>query len=171
MGGSLEKFARIDEIDLKILTLLMEDCRLSYNKIAERLGISVATVSARIRKLENLKIIDKYTIKINCKHLGFEGGAFILLKVRGSVEDIVNSLSEFPEIRGIYRITGSFDLLICVTCIDINSLTQLLNNISKLPNLIDSEKIVILEIYKEDPYPDPEILRKAMLKALRMRKR
>ena len=168
---SIEKFAKIDEIDLKILTLLMEDCRLSYNKIAEKLGISVATVSARVRKLENLGIIDQYSIKINCKRLGFEGSAFILLKIKGDVEEIVNKLNDLPEVKCIYRITGTFDLLVCVTCIDIDSLTHLLDYIGKLPNVVDSEKIVILDIYKEKPCPDPEVLRKAMLRALRIKKR
>jgi len=125
----------------------------------------------RFQKEISSGIIDKYTIHINCKRLGFEGEAFLLLKVKGDIEDTIDQLMNIPEIRCIYRITGTFDLLVCASCMDMESLTQLIDKVSNLPNIVDSENIVILDIIQEKPYPDPEVIRKAMLRALKAKSR
>ncbi len=168
MSKALEKIKNLDELDIKILTILTENARISFNKLAERLNISVATAAARVRKLENLGIIEKYTIKINCKKIGFEGGSFLFLKIRGDVDEVVKKLITYPEIRGIYRISGDYDLLVCGSCVDLDTLTDLIDKINKIDKVVDVKKVVIFDIYKEQPYPEPEVFRKALFKAMKL---
>ncbi|MEM2145340.1 MAG: AsnC family transcriptional regulator, partial [Candidatus Jordarchaeaceae archaeon] len=52
----------MDELDLKILELLSSDSRLSFREVAKNLGVSHANVAARIKKLEEDKIIRGYTV-------------------------------------------------------------------------------------------------------------
>ena len=162
----LDKLAKLDELDIKILSLLMENSRISLNKIAERLGISVATASARVKKLESLGVIERYTIYINCRKLGFQGGAILLIKVRKDVDDVVKKLKDFPEIKFIYRVAGAYDLCVCVTCTDVDSLSKVLDKIQGIENVIETQKMVLLDILMERCHPHPKVLRNGISMAL-----
>ena len=166
MISSLEKLAKLDDIDFKILTVLMEDARLSMNKIAEKIGISVATVSARVKKLESLGVIERYTIYVNCKTLGFQASAIFLIKVSKNIEEVGRLIAELNETRAVYRVTGRFDLAVHFSCITIDSLAAMIDKIKKIPNVEDVETMVILDILKDRPHPSPEVIKKASRMAL-----
>ena len=58
----------IDEINLKILELLQEDCKLGVQKISEVVGKGISTVHARIKALEEDKIIKQYSAILEIEH-------------------------------------------------------------------------------------------------------
>ena len=51
----------LNELDQKILSLLIENARLSYSEIGERVGLSRVAVKARIQGMEESGIIEEYT--------------------------------------------------------------------------------------------------------------
>ena len=55
----------LDELDQKIIQLLVKNARMSYSDIGEKIGISRVAVKARIQTLENKGIIEEYTTIIN----------------------------------------------------------------------------------------------------------
>ena len=55
----------LDELDQKIIQLLIENARISYSDIGEKTGISRVAVKARIQALEKKGIIEEYTTIIN----------------------------------------------------------------------------------------------------------
>ena len=55
----------VDELDQKIIQLLVKNARMSYSDIGEKIGISRVAVKARIQALENKGIIEEYTTIIN----------------------------------------------------------------------------------------------------------
>ena len=55
----------LDELDQKIIQLLVKNARMSYSDIGEKIGISRVAVKARIQALENKGIIEEYTTIIN----------------------------------------------------------------------------------------------------------
>lgn len=67
----------IDEIDLQIIHLLNENSRLQWKEIGKIIHMTGQGVAARIHKMEELGIIEKYTLKLNNKKLGMELTAFI----------------------------------------------------------------------------------------------
>ena len=69
----------IDEIDLQILNLLKENSRLQWKEIGEIIHMTGQGVAARIRKMEELGIIEKYTLQLNHKKLGMELTGFITI--------------------------------------------------------------------------------------------
>jgi Lrp/AsnC family leucine-responsive transcriptional regulator len=69
----------IDEIDLQILNLLKENSRLQWKEIGEIIHMTGQGVAARIRKMEDLGIIEKYTLQLNDKKLGMELTGFITI--------------------------------------------------------------------------------------------
>ncbi len=67
----------IDEIDLQIINLLKENSRLQWKEIGEIIHMTGQGVAARIHKMEELGIIEKYTLQLNHKKLGMELIGFI----------------------------------------------------------------------------------------------
>ena len=55
----------LDELDQKIIQLLIENARISYSDIGEKIGISRVAVKARIQSLEKKGVIEEYTTIIN----------------------------------------------------------------------------------------------------------
>lgn len=55
----------LDKLDQKILRLLVENARMSYSEIGERVGVSRVAVKARIQALEQRGVIEEYTTIIN----------------------------------------------------------------------------------------------------------
>jgi len=73
---------KIDKIDLQIINLLQEDYRLSFNKIAKELGISVGTAYNRIKNLEERGILKGYTAIVDPVKVGYTLTAIILIQFR-----------------------------------------------------------------------------------------
>ena len=55
----------LDELDRKIVKLLIQNARMSYSDIGEQIGISRVAVRSRVQALEQRGIIEEYTTIIN----------------------------------------------------------------------------------------------------------
>jgi Lrp/AsnC family transcriptional regulator for asnA, asnC and gidA len=102
--------AELDWIDLGIIQSLQDNGRATNLEIAEALAISPATVSARIRRLEETHAMRVVAVTDFAAH-----GLNILIAVGVQVhgrraEDVARELAEFPEVFSINLMTGSYDL-------------------------------------------------------------
>ena len=103
----------LDEIDIKILTKLVSDARLSYRSIAEQIGISPPTVLARVEKLERNKIIKSYSALLDHEKLGYDLTAIIeVTAIKNKVVEVEKVLSKYENVCAIYDITGLTDMII-----------------------------------------------------------
>ena len=57
----------LDQINRKILNILQEDCSITNNELAKRVGLAPATTLERVRKLEQRDILQSYVARINPK--------------------------------------------------------------------------------------------------------
>ena len=69
--------ARIDDIDRKILALLLEDAQAPYTEVAKKVFVSAGTVHVRMKKLVDLGIVVGSQLKINYTKLGYDVKAFL----------------------------------------------------------------------------------------------
>ncbi len=84
---------KLDEVEMKILIELQKDGRLSRRILADRVDVTTPTVSSKIEKLENMGIIEGFTVEIDHKKMGFQKYFF-------KVEIVGNSEEEIKEIFG-----------------------------------------------------------------------
>ncbi|NJE84231.1 winged helix-turn-helix transcriptional regulator, partial [Thermococcus sp. CX2] len=84
---------KLDELDLKLIYLLMDNSRLSISELAERLSVSRPTVKTRLEKLEKEGIIQRYTIKLNPELQRAHNVVALIIKT-----DEPEKLQEFEEI-------------------------------------------------------------------------
>ena len=84
----------MDETDVKILTKLLGDARLSYRKIAQEIGVSPPTVLTRVEKLERENIIKFYSAVLDHEKLGYDLTAIIeVTAVKGKITEVEITLS------------------------------------------------------------------------------
>lgn len=94
----------IDDVDHEILELLMEDARRSYREIAEQVGRSPPTVSDRIERLEEIGIIERFTLDIDRSML-VEGPTMLVeLEVKpDSEETVLSVLTDAPAVEHVIQ--------------------------------------------------------------------
>ena len=102
----------IDDIDNKIIKILINNSRISNTKIAKLLDISEASVRKRIKKIMKIGIIKKFTVELNYNLLGYKR-VFIGLNIdKDKIFNILEKISKNKNIINIYLTGGDHDILI-----------------------------------------------------------
>ncbi|WP_367913526.1 Lrp/AsnC family transcriptional regulator [Leadbetterella sp. DM7] len=138
----------IDETDYKILRILLDDAKLSYQEIGEKVNLSQGAVHARVKKMENSGIIVGSSIKIDVKRLGWDISAFlgIYLEKPELYEHAKNELMQIPEVVSINYTTGNYSMFVKLVCRDTTHLRDVLaERIQKLPGIQRTETIISLD--------------------------
>lgn len=91
----------IDKTDNQIIFELLQDCRQAVSKIAKTIGLSQQRISYRIKKLEEKRIIKKYTIAIDYSKLGYNRHSLYLDLRTVSVKEMEAYIKEITDINDI----------------------------------------------------------------------
>ena len=142
---------RIDEIDAQILNLLQMNGRMKRNRIAEEVGLSLPSVSERMRKLEERGVIQGYYAVVDHKRLRMDITAFILINVDGkeNYDEFVRLASENESILEVHLITGQGSHLLKVRTRDTTSLEHFLLELQSWPGVHGTSTSIVLSSYKE----------------------
>lgn len=106
----------LDAIDIKIISLLQENARISIKDIAQQVFLSSPAVSSRIEKLEADGIISGYHAQINPLLLGYHIRAFVHLDIEPvQKKDFYPFISTIPNVIECNCVTGEFSMLIEVS--------------------------------------------------------
>lgn len=147
-------FSDLDDLDLEILRLLQINARLSYRKIAERLGVSPATILVRLRRLKKKGIIKGFTVEIDPYKLGYQSIAYMLIKIDPrKLRRVISHLMKEPYIVEIYEITGDYHLLIKLWARDPANLANIIDRIRLIDGVNDTNTLYVLKINKESRNP------------------
>lgn len=142
---------RIEDIDLQILSLLQEDCRLSFNKIAKKLGISVGTAFNHVKRLEKKGIINGYTLMLDSGKLGYNLTVIIMIQAEGNfLDDVEAEVSKSANIIAVYDITGDYDAVAIAKFKDRTSLNAFIKSLLSLPHIKRTVTHIALNVIKED---------------------
>lgn len=145
------KELRIDDLDIQIIKLLQEDSRLSYNKIAEKLGISVGTAYNRIKNLEERGILKGYTIIVDPDKVGYGLTALILVQAEGKhLTEVESEIAKIDNVTSVYDITGEFDIAVISRFKDRDGLNKFIKSLVSLPYVKRTVTNVVLNVVKED---------------------
>ena len=97
----------LDELDQRIVRLLIENARMSYSDIGQQVGISRVAVKARIQALEQRGIIEEYTTIINPQKIsGAVSCYFDIETLPDQLMNVAQILKQNETITQIYRVTG-----------------------------------------------------------------
>jgi len=141
----------IDEIDAKILEILQKSGRTRRNDLAETVGLSLPSVSDRLRKLEDHGIITGYYATVDPKKLGRDITAFIFVTVDSSKHftTFLEHAHSLDEILECHAITGEGSHLLKVRTTNTASLERLLAKIQAWNGVVATRTNLVLSTSKE----------------------
>jgi DNA-binding Lrp family transcriptional regulator len=100
----------INELDKKILNLLLKNSRQSYRTLAKKLGVSITTVLKHVKNLEKLGIVKKYTCSLDYEKLGYDILVIIEIRIaKGKLIEVERKIATHRNVYAVYDHTGAFD--------------------------------------------------------------
>ncbi|MFA4924030.1 MAG: Lrp/AsnC family transcriptional regulator [Ignavibacteriaceae bacterium] len=141
----------IDNLDIKILELLQEQGRTKRNQLAEAVSMSIPSISERLHKLEDKKVIEGYYTKINRKAFGYDIMAFILLVMDSSkhYKTLAAKVEEHPCILECHSILGEGSHILKTISKNTEALEKLLAEIQSWPGVVSTKSFFVLSSIKE----------------------
>ena len=120
----------MDAIDVKILSILQRQGRISNQDLAQQVGISTAACWRRVRALEEDGTVSHYSAQLDRERLGLKLCAFVHVSLsrhqRGSTVDFETAVRDRPEVLECFATTGDADFILRVVTADIESFDRFL---------------------------------------------
>lgn len=159
----------LDELDLKLLDLLVEDSRMSYAELSRRLGIPRTTLTWRVERLKRGGVIKSFTLNLDLKKLGYNYLAFVLIKAkrgtgstslpsqvllaerihRGSIER-----EDLPWVEESHIITGEYDILLKIRARRWEDITRfLIDFLARFEEIEHTNTALVLTTVREERKP------------------
>ena len=138
----------IDNLDIQILSYLMNDATIPYTEIAKKLIVSGGTIHVRMKKMEDMGIIKGSNLIIDAQKVGYDICAFLgIFLEKGSIyKDAVEQLREVNEIVELHYTTGAYSMFAKIICRDTNHLRSVLNDsIQGIEGIQRTETFISLE--------------------------
>ena len=109
---------QLDEIDNQLLHYLQQDARTSNAELARRVDLSPPGVQKRLRKLEELGVIERYVALLNHEAVGYDMLCFVQVALQhhdpAAVEELREAIKKMPEVLECYHTTGEHDYFLKV---------------------------------------------------------
>ena len=141
---------KLDSIDLKILKELQQHGRMSASNIAEKIEVSVPTITERIKKLQEAEVIIGFQAIVDPIKIGLDVSAIITI-ISGSSQyykKVTIEANNTPEIVQCFSTTGNGSHTLLVNTKNSYTLEELLRKIQSWPGVIRTETQIILSSYK-----------------------
>lgn len=143
----------LDTIDRRILAELQRDGTLSVDQLSERVGLSRNACWRRVKRLEDDRIITERVALVDADKLGLGLSVFIIVRTSSHDPDWLarfrTAVTSFPEITGVYRMSGDLDYVLRARVADVKAYDRLYQRlIAKVP-LSDVSASFVMEEIKE----------------------
>ena len=141
----------LDELDQKIVRLLIHNARMSYSEIGQQTGISRVAVKMRVQALEQKGVIEEYTTIINPQKISGAVSCYFEIETRpDALMEVAEILRQNDTITQIYRVTGKSRLHVHAVASSNEEMEALLyGTIDKLPGVLECTNNVILSRIKD----------------------
>ena len=107
---------KLDEVDLRILTILYQNADITNKELAAQIGIAPSTCLERVKRLKQNGVIKNAFIDVNLKTIGGNIEAIAAIRLQPYNKEVVNQLRDdllqLPEILSMYHMGGSYDYFI-----------------------------------------------------------
>ncbi|MBD0255307.1 MAG: Lrp/AsnC ligand binding domain-containing protein [Cytophagales bacterium] len=146
----------IDNVDLKILSLLMQDANMPYTEVGKKVFVSGGTVHVRMRKMEEMGIVKGAQLNIDYAKIGWDITAFlgIYLDKSSLYNQVAEELRKIPEIVNIHYTTGNYSIFAKIICRDTQHLREVLHDkIQKVTGIQRTETFISLDESINRPLP------------------
>ena len=142
----------LDELDVKLLSVLSRSGRVRWSALAEQFGVSPPAIADRVRRLEQSKTIQGYTVLLDARKLGFDLTAFISVTLAHPQhrQAFIDYVQLTPQIQSCHHVTGEGDYLLRICCAGTAELERILSEELKLlPGVVQTRTSIALSAVKD----------------------
>ena len=141
----------LDELDRRIVRLLIQNARISYSDLGEQVGISRVAARMRVQALEKKGVIEEYTTVVNPQKISGAVSCYFEIETRPETLAEVAALLEGNEtVTQIYRVTGKSKLHVHAVAASAGEMEQLMTGvIDRLPGVVSCDCNMILSRIKD----------------------
>jgi DNA-binding Lrp family transcriptional regulator len=134
-----------DATDRRLLDILRDNARMPVAEIGRRLRLSRTTVQSRMERLERHGIIAGYTVRLADDHdRGMLKAHVMVMLAPKRASSIEVALRRMPEVRAIYSVSGSFDLIVVTAATSVVEMDALIDRVGALDGVERTTSAVIL---------------------------
>ncbi len=136
----------MDEIDQRIIALLRENARRSFQDIGGHVALSAPAVKRRVDRLEREGIIRGYSANVDPAAIGWNTHAFVELFCEGrmSGDEVREAVGEYPEVEAAYTIAGAPSAILHLRAADTQHLEETLERVRDTPGVSRTQTQVVL---------------------------
>ncbi len=138
----------LDKLDLQIIQAMMQDAEVSYADLGKQFFVSGGTIHVRIKKLEELGIVQGKRLAVDLKVLGYDIIAFIgiYLEKSSMYDTVAQALKAIPQVVRVNYTTGNYSMFVEIVCKDIQQLRFVLHDeLQKIKGIERTETLISLE--------------------------
>ena len=139
----------MDALDERLVTLLRHDARRSVSDLAVDLGVSRATVRARMERLERSGEIIGYTVVLRADAVDQRIRGVMMIEIEGHAADrVIRALGGFPEVSTIHTTNGRWDLIAELEVDTLAAFSHALDRIRQIEGIASTETSILLATQK-----------------------
>ncbi|MBV7264189.1 Lrp/AsnC family transcriptional regulator [Photobacterium sp. WH77] len=143
----------LNRTDIKILTLLQDDARITNQALADKIGLSPSPCWRKVRKLEDDDIIQGYRAVLDRRKIGLGVMVFVRVAIDSHSESEARKFEEevtaLDDVVACYSIGGDADFLIQVVSPDLDSYADFaMSTIRRLPGIKEMQSMFVLKEIK-----------------------
>jgi DNA-binding Lrp family transcriptional regulator len=144
---------RLDPVDEKIITLLVDDARRSFADVGGRVGLTASAVKRRVDRLRAGGAIAGFTARLEPGALGWAVEGYVELYCRNSTppQVIRAAVARFPEVVDASTISGEADALLRIVAADMHHFERVLEQIGAQPFVARTKSVLVLSALLRRP--------------------
>lgn len=140
-----------DELDQRILGVLLSDARTSAREISFKIGVSTSTVTLRIERMRSRQILKGFTAVVDFQKLGYELTVVTEIHVsKGKLLEMEREIAKLPGVCAVYDVTGEIDAIVISKCKSRDELSRFTKGLLAMPFIERTNSHVVLTTVKED---------------------
>ena len=149
---------KLDETDVQILDRLQRDGRAKRTDLAAEVGLSIPSVSDRMRKLEARGVLTGFHATVDAKRLGRDVTAYVFVQSTGSdhYPEFVATVAAMDEVQELHSVTGDGSHVVKVRVKTTTALERLLARLQAVPGVRGTRTSLVLSTHKETTYVPSE---------------
>ncbi|MEM0001791.1 MAG: Lrp/AsnC family transcriptional regulator [Desulfurococcaceae archaeon] len=143
----------LDDVDRRIISELMKNARITYRELAKLLNLTDVAIIKRIRKLEQTKVVKKYTTIVDPNALGYSKISYTGINVKPEkLFDVVKTLKEKTYIKYLALTSGDHDVLAVIWASSASELEKIHEEIKNLDGVLSVYPMILSEVVKDEAY-------------------
>ena len=135
----------LSDKDRALIALLQSNAREPVASLARKLQVSRTTVQDRLRRLEEGRVIEGYTLRLTDDAADAGIKAFVTIEVEPRrTADVIRALTRLPQIEQLHTVSGKFDVIARVGAVSADELDGVLDRIGQVTGVTGTESAIIL---------------------------